>query len=161
MTRSDGGAGAVAAGPAHGREVRFPPRFLWGAATSSHQTEGGNRGNDWWSFEESGRLQYRSGDACQHYERFEHDFDLAAAGGHNAHRFSVEWSRVEPSEGRWSEEALDHYARVVAALRERDIEPIVTLHHFTNPAWFAASGGWSRRDAPRRFARYVERVCAA
>jgi beta-glucosidase len=136
----------------------FPDGFLWGAATSSHQVEGDNRWNDWWQHEQAGRLPHRSGAACRHYELFEQDFDLARRLGHNAHRLSIEWSRIEPREGERDDAALDHYANVIGALRRRGLEPVVTLHHFTHPAWFGESGGWLRRDAPRLFARYVECV---
>src|SRR5512145_2834509 len=101
------------------RSFRFTAGFLWGAATASHQVEGGNRWNDWWPLEEAGRLPYRSGDACRHYELFETDFDLAQSWSHNAHRFSIEWSRIEPIEGKWSGDAIEHYARVIASLRAR------------------------------------------
>ncbi len=138
-----------------------PEGFLWGAATSSHQVEGGNRYNDWWAAEQRGHLPFRSGEACRQYELYERDFDLARDGGHNAHRFSIEWSRVEPAPGEWDDAALRHYAEVVGALTERGLEPVTTLHHFTNPAWFAERGGWLRRDAPRLFGRYVERVASA
>jgi beta-glucosidase len=136
----------------------FPAGFLWGAATSSHQVEGDNRWNDWWQYEAAGRLPHRSGAACEHFRRYEADFDLARSWGHNAHRLSIEWSRIEPAPGRWDAAALEHYARVIRALRERGLEPVVTLHHFTNPAWFTATGGWLQRDAARLFARYVEQV---
>lgn len=141
--------------------VRFPDGFLWGAATSSHQVEGGNRWNDWWAFEESGRLPHRSGDACRHFELYERDFDLAKELGHNAHRLSIEWSRIEPEAGRWDPEALAHYREVIAALRRRGLEPVVGLHHFTNPEWFARGGGWERDDAPERFARYAAHLSDA
>ncbi len=134
----------------------FPPGFLFGAATSSHQVEGGNRWNDWWEAEQAGRLPHASGEACRHYELYERDFDLARSLGHNAHRLSLEWSRIEPEEGRWNAEAIEHYRDVIAALRARELEPIVTLHHFTNPAWFARRGGWERRDSVGSFARYVD-----
>ena len=143
-----------------GGGIAFPPDFFWGAATASHQVEGDNRWNDWWDFEQSGRLPYKSTEACRHYELYESDFDLAQSLGHTAHRFSIEWSRVEPAEGEWDEAALQHYADVVEALRRRGIEPIVTLHHFTNPEWFARRGGWSRSDSIELFARYVEVVAA-
>lgn len=144
---------------ASGRTVhRFPPGFLWGASTSSHQVEGDNVWNDWWESEQSGKLPYRSGQACRHYELFERDFDLARSLGQNAHRLSIEWSRIEPSEGAWNEEAIAHYAKVIEALRARNLEPIVTLHHFTNPAWFSRRGGWARRDGARLFGQYVARV---
>jgi beta-glucosidase len=140
------------------RSFSFPDGFLWGAATSSHQVEGDNRWNDWWQFEQAGRLPYRSGDACRHYERYEQDFEMARGLGHNAHRFSIEWSRIEPRPGHWDHGALQHYVDVVRALRARGIEPIVTLHHFTNPAWLTELGGWLRKDTVARFADYAKRV---
>lgn len=140
---------------------KFPEGFLWGAATASHQVEGNNRWNDWWEFEQRGLLPHRSGEACNHYELYESDFDLARSWSHNAHRFSIEWSRIEPAEGDWNRDAIDHYARVLKALRDRGLEPVVTLHHFTNPAWFARRGGWTRRDSVGLFRRYAERVANA
>ena len=137
---------------------RFPEGFLWGAATASHQVEGGNRWNDWWELEESGRLPHQSGEACRHYELYEGDFDLARSLGHNAHRLSIEWSRIERRSDEWNEAEIKHYAAVIDALRHRGLEPIVTLHHFTNPAWFAHRGGWTRPDSVSLFARYVEFV---
>jgi beta-glucosidase len=148
---------AELAGPA---AVPVPPGFLWGAATASHQVEGGNRWNDWWELEESGRLPHRSGEACRHYELYERDFDLAQSLGHNAHRLSLEWSRIEPEPGAWNEPALAHYAQVIRALRRRGIEPVVTLHHFTNPAWLARRGGWPAPGCIEAFRRYVEIVAA-
>lgn len=139
----------------------FPPGFLWGAATAAHQVEGGNRLSDWWAMEESGALPFRSGDACDHYRRFAADFDLARDLGHTAHRFSLEWSRIEPAPGVWDPDAISHYRSVVLALRRRGLEPLVTLHHFTNPRWFAERGGWLRRDAPALFTRYAERMAGA
>ena len=140
---------------------QFPDGFLWGAATSAHQVEGNNVHSDWWAWEQAGRVKDRSGPACDHYRRFEQDFDLAASLGHSAHRFSVEWARLEPAEGQWDDEALAHYAAVVRALRKRRLEPIVTLHHFTNPQWFLAKGGWTVPGSVEAFARYVRRVAAA
>uniref|UniRef100_A0A832I2Q2 Glycoside hydrolase family 1 protein n=1 Tax=Eiseniibacteriota bacterium TaxID=2212470 RepID=A0A832I2Q2_UNCEI len=140
----------------------FPAGFLWGAATSAHQVEGRNVHNDWWRFEQLPgviRGGAGSGDACRHYERFEEDFDLAAADGHNAHRLSIEWSRIEPEPGRIARAAVDHYHAVFAALRRRRLEPVVTLHHFTNPLWIADRGGWERRDTVDRFGDFA-RFCA-
>ncbi len=135
--------------------------FLWGAATAAHQVEGGNRWNDWWALEEAGRLPHRSGEACRHFELYESDFDLARSLGHNAHRLSLEWSRIEPEEGRGSAGALAHYTRVVAALCARGLEPFVTLQHFTLPAWLARRGGWLAADAEERYLAFVERVARA
>jgi beta-glucosidase len=136
----------------------FPSGFLMGAATAAHQVEGGNRLNDWWPMEEGGLLPHRSGDACRHFELYERDFDLARSFGHTAHRLSLEWSRIEPEPGRFDEAALAHYDRVLDALRRRGLEPVVTLHHFTNPAWFGAQGGWLDADSLTVFERYVRKV---
>ena len=141
--------------------VEFPDSFLWGAATASHQVEGNNHNNDWWWHEQNGDLPFKSGPACEHYTRYEDDFDLARSLGHNAHRLSIEWSRIEPRDGEWDEEALQHYVDVIAALRTRGLEPVVTLHHFTNPLWFAQTGGWLRADCADRFRRYTEKVASA
>lgn len=141
--------------------MEFPKGFLWGAATSAHQVEGNNFYNDWWEWERSGKTKEVSGIACDHFRRFEEDFDLAAKLSHNVHRFSIEWSRIEPVEGCFDEKALAHYRKVVDALRVRSIEPIVTLHHFTNPAWFLKSGGWTQVKAVDRYLRYVKRVVQA
>ncbi len=141
--------------------IDLPPSFLIGAATAAHQVEGGNVHNDWWQFEEDGRLPVRSGMACDHWHRYEADFDMAASQSHNAHRFSIEWSRIEPEQGKVSKEAIDHYRKVIQALRTRSIEPVVTLHHFTNPAWFAAKGGWINRDVVSDFRNYCEIIADA
>ncbi len=144
----------------HSTNFHFPDGFLWGASTSAHQVEGGNTFNDWWAWEQSGRVRVPSGRAADHYNRFEEDFDLAQAIEHNAHRFSLEWSRIEPEEGRWSEEGIAHYRKVLEALRARRIEPVVTLYHYTMPAWVAAKGGWENPRMERWFARYVKHVMA-
>ncbi len=142
--------------------LSFPAGFLWGAATSAHQVEGGNTLNDWWRFEQrpgvitGGR---GSGDACLHWERFDEDFALAAADGHNAHRLSLEWSRLELSPGRFDPGAVAHYHAVLASLKRHSLTPIVTLHHFTNPLWIADSGGWESRATVDRFESFV-RFCA-
>ena len=101
------------------------------------------------------------GHACRHYELYEQDFDLVKSLNHNAHRLSIEWSRIEPKEGEFSDEAIQHYINVIKALRSRGIEPMVTLHHFTNPIWFAASGGWANPRCVKRFLRYCDFVTRA
>lgn len=135
------------------RSMRAP--FLWGAATSAHQVEGNNVRNDWWAWEQAQAPRLRSGLACDHYRRYREDFVLARALGHTAHRLSVEWSRIEPTQGRWDETALAHYRAVLEELRRQRLVSFVTLHHFTNPLWFAQRGGWERADAAELFARYA------
>lgn len=139
-------------------EIRFPAGFYWGCATSSHQVEGNCRNNQWWAWEQEGghiRDGTVSGIACDHYNRFEEDFSLARELGHNAHRLSIEWSRIEPEEGRWDEREVDHYRRVVESLHRQALTPFVTLHHFTNPLWFEEQGGWLNPRAPELIARYA------
>jgi len=137
---------------------RFPKDFFWGASTSSYQVEGNNIYSDWWHWEKKKGLIF-SGDACRHYELYQQDFDLAKLLNHNAHRFSIEWARVEPQEGKFNEKAIQHYKKeVVLALKERNLEPIVTLNHFTLPYWLAQSGGWLNKKSINYFLRYVEKI---
>ena len=142
----------------HSANFRFPPGFLWGASTSAHQVEGGNTLNDWHDWEQAGRVPEKSGGAAEHWTRFRADFDLAKSLEHNAHRFSIEWSRIEPEDGVWNPEAIAHYREVLEALHERGIEPVVTLFHYTMPRWMAALGGWESPEMEKRFARYVRKV---
>jgi beta-glucosidase len=141
----------------------FPPDFLWGSATAAHQVEGGNTGNDWWDWEHApgSPTVEPSGDAIDQWHRYPDDIALLAALGQNAHRFSLEWSRIEPAEGEFSSAALDHYARVLECLARHDLTAFATLYHFTLPRWFAARGGWLAPDALDLFGRYVERVSDA
>lgn len=135
--------------------------ILWGAATSAHQVEGDNVASDWWAWEKQGKIQVPSGKACDQYRRFEEDIALMARLGHTAHRFSLEWSRFEPEEGSWNDEAFAHYEAVFQALERHKIEPVVTLHHFTHPRWFHEQGGWLHEEGVRRFERYVKKVVTA
>lgn len=143
-------------------DLPFPPGFLWGAATSAHQVEGGNTRNDWSRFElVPGAIRggEKSGEACGHYARFDADFALAEADGHNAHRLSFEWSRIEPRPGQFDAAEVAHYHEVLASLKRHGLTPIVTLHHFTNPLWLADEGGWEDRRVVDRFEAFV-RFCA-
>ncbi len=140
--------------------IQFPKDFYWGAATSSYQVEGNNTNADWWSWEKEAGKE-KSGPACRHYEFYENDFDIVKSLNHNAHRLSIEWSRVEPREGEFSQEAIQHYINVIMTLRVRGIEPMVTLHHFTNPIWFSESDGWLNPLCVKRFLRYCDVVTKA
>jgi beta-glucosidase len=140
--------------------IKFPKDFLWGAATYAYQVEGSNVNSDWYPWEKKAGKE-RCGKACRHYGLYERDFNLAKNLHHNAHRFSIEWSRIEPKEGKFSRKELKHYTDVVLALRSRGIEPIATLHHFTNPVWFAKSGGWAQGRSVERFLRYCDVVVRA
>lgn len=141
----------------------FPDDFLWGVASAGHQNEGNNTTSDTWFAEHVQPSVFRepSGQACNGYELWREDVDLAAGMGLNAYRFSVEWARVEPVEGEFSAEALDHYAAVVDRCLERGMAPVVTFNHFTSPHWFAKRGGWLDPGAPEAFGRYCDQVMAA
>ena len=134
-------------------KLKFPNGFYWGTATSAYQVEGGIR-NDW---SEAGK-KYDAGRACDHYNRFEEDFDLAKAMNNNAYRFSIEWARIEPEEGRFNQKEIEHYRRVILSLKERNLEPLVTLYHWTLPVWFIKKGHWLNLEAPEYFERFVERI---
>lgn len=135
----------------------FPEGFYWGAATASYQVEGGVDNCDWAEAARQGRVPV-CGRACDHYNRYEADFDLAVELGHTAHRFSIEWARIEPEEGQFDMAEIEHYRRVLQALKDRNIKPFVTIWHFTLPQWFAESGSFERVDAPAIFARYAQVV---
>ncbi|HEU5392673.1 MAG TPA: family 1 glycosylhydrolase [Streptosporangiaceae bacterium] len=141
----------------------FPPGFRWGVATSGHQTEGGNTKSDTWFLEHVRPSGFRepSGRACNGYELWREDVDLVAGLGLNTYRFSVEWARVEPDEGRFSDQALEHYQAITGYCLSLGIAPVVTYNHFTSPHWFARRGAWLDPEAPALFARYCGMVTEA
>lgn len=141
---------------------KLPEGFLWGTATAGHQVEGNNTNSDIWALENmpGSILPERSGDACDSYHRWREDLDIVRDLGLNTYRFGVEWARIEPAPGRYSLAELAHYRRIVEGCLERGITPMVTLHHFTSPAWFSAAGGWTGDDGVDLFRRYVRQVKA-
>lgn len=132
---------------------KFPEGFYWGAASASYQVEGGIENCDWAQAAREGKVPV-CGSACDHYNRYEADFDLVKELGHNGHRISIEWARIEPEEGKFDEKEIEHYIKVLAALRARHIKPFVTIWHFTLPQWFSDKGGFEHPDSPTIFARY-------
>jgi beta-glucosidase len=143
--------------------LQFPRGFLWGTASSSYQCEGGNTNNQWYRWEQQGHILTGEscGDANQWWENAESDFSLAEQMENNALRMSLEWSRIEPIEGQWDSAALDRYRAMLTDLRRRHMRPIVTLHHFTEPLWFADRGGFTRQENIRLFVRYVTHTVRA
>lgn len=140
--------------------VQFPAGFRWGTATSAYQVEGNNTASDWWRWEQRpGRIKdgSRSGLACDWWRHAEADFDRMVALHQNAARLSIEWSRLEPREGRWDEAAGQRYLAMLRGLRARGIEPLVTLNHFTLPQWVADRGGWAWAGIVPAFAAYAGR----
>jgi len=162
--------------------LEFPEGFLWGASTSAHQVEGGNI-NDWseWEKKNAERLaheakdkyakwqqkkfpemfdpkNYVSGQTADHYNKYEEDFDIAKSLGHNAHRLSIEWSRIEPEEGKFDEKEIEHYREVIRSLRTRGIEPFINIWHWPVPIWLAQKGGWQWNGVADKFEIYVEKL---
>ena len=137
--------------------MKLPENFLIGAATAAHQVEGNNIHSDLWAMEHMKHTSFiePSLDAVYHYNRYEKDIKLMADAGLNAYRFSIEWARIEPEEGHFDSEAVDHYKAVIACCKKYGIEPFVTLHHFSSPKWLISKGGWEASTTPEDFAHYV------
>ena len=162
-------AGAMlSAAPAFARSARpvnsrFPEAFLWGAATAPHQIEGNNTASDLWFIENQHPTIFAepSGDACNSLELWSTDLDIVKGLGLTSYRFGIEWARIEPEKGLFSQAMLDHYKAIVAGCHERGLKPLVTFNHFTAPRWFSAQGGWMNPDAPQLFARYCDKVARA
>ena len=140
--------------------MNFPKDFMIGAATAAHQVEGNNMHSDYWAQEQLPHTSFAepSGIACDHYNRYEEDIRLLADAGLNAYRFSVEWARIEPEEGKFDENEIEHYRKVIACCRENGVEPIVTLMHFTSPVWLIRKGGWEAESTVEDFRRYAAYV---
>ncbi|MFH8492730.1 family 1 glycosylhydrolase [Streptomyces coeruleorubidus] len=138
--------------------TELAPGFLWGASTAPHQIEGNNLNSDFWASE--GRMpgMERSGDACDSYHRYREDMTLLADAGLDSYRFGVEWARIEPVPGMISRAELAHYRRMIETAFELGLTPVVTLHHFTSPLWFAQEGGWLGDRAVERVRAYAEAV---
>ena len=138
----------------------FPRGFLWGTATAAHQVEGNNTNNQWWKWEQEGHTNGTSGLACDWWGgRWKEDLDRAAEGGQNAHRMSVEWSRIQPTPDTWDEDALERYRTILRGLRERGLTAMITLHHYTDPIWLG--DGWETGTAIPQFERFVRKTVEA
>ncbi len=140
--------------------MAFPKDFLIGAATAAHQVEGNNVNSDYWLQEHLPHTSFTepSDAACDHYNRYEEDIKLLAGAGLNAYRFSIEWARIEPEEGQFDEREIKHYRDVIRCCKENGVEPIVTLLHFTSPAWLIRKGGWEAETTIEYFRRYAAYV---
>jgi beta-glucosidase len=145
--------------------LHFPKDFKWGCATSGYQTEGDNTNSDWWAWEQGeGHIAggQKSGKACDWWgDGFTTDVEWMARLHNNTHRLGVEWSRIEPSEGSFDDAAIDRYRLMLKSMRERGVEPMVTLHHFSNPLWVVERGGWETPGVLPLFDRYVRKAVEA
>lgn len=143
----------------------FPRGFLWGTAGAAHQVEGNNNNNNWSDWEKQpGRMLggATAGLACDWWNgRWREDLDRAAEIGTNAHRMSVEWSRIQPTPDRWDEFAIDRYREILRGMSQRGITPMVTLHHFTEPYWITEQGGWENDQVVPAFEKFVRKTVEA
>jgi len=141
-------------------KVEFPKGFFWGAASSSYQAEGDITNTDWAKASRESKVPL-SDSGPDHYNRYNEDFDLAKSLGHNCHRISIEWARIEPDEGKFDQEAIEHYKKVLQALIDRGITPFVTIWHFTLPQWISDKGGVECSDFPIYFSRYARFIVSS
>ena len=145
--------------------IQFPKGFLWGTATAAHQVEGSNTNNNWAQWEAlPGKIKNgdKAGLACDWWGgRWKEDLDRAAQAGQNTHRFSIEWSRIQPSPDAWDESAVAYYREMIAGMHQCGLKPMLTLHHFSDPIWIMDLGGWENPQTPVLFAKFAEKVSAA
>lgn len=149
--------------------LQFPDGFLWGVSTSAYQIEGGIK-NDWSEWEKSpARIkqlkkdgknleEYICGQACDSYNRFEEDLKCIKELNVNVYRFSIEWSRIEPEEGKWNEEVINYYKNIISKLKENNIEPFITIWHYTLPLWVSNIGGWENKKTINYFLAYANKL---
>lgn len=140
--------------------MSFSENFLIGAATAAHQVEGNNINSDFWAMEQMQHSMFAesSNDAVDHYHRYEEDIRMMAENGLNAYRFSIEWARIQPTQGTWDEKEIEHYRKVLRCCHDNDIVPIVTMHHFSSPKWLISMGGWENPQTAELFASYCRRL---
>lgn len=131
---------------------------MWGTAISSYQTEGNNFNSDWWEWEQKGKTKEKSGKACDYWNNYKKDHDLLGELGCNSFRFSLEWSRIEPREGEFSQEAIEHYREILEDLRKRNIKIALTFWHWTSPIWFQEKYGFHKKKSIEIFTGYVEKI---
>jgi len=142
------------------KSFKLPQSFIFGTATASVQIEGGDKNNNWYRFCEEGKT--KDGSHCiiadDHWNRYEEDTRLMKELNQQAYRMSIEWSRIEPIRGSYDEEAINHYRTELELLIKNNIQPLITIHHFTNPIWFEDMGGWSNSECIECFKRYTEKA---
>ena len=146
------------------QNIHFPNSFAWGTATAAHQVEGNNTNNNWYDWEhqldENNQPRIHNGDksilAADHWNRYPDDIKLMKDLGVNHYRFSIEWSKIEPQNGNYNVESIQHYRDLCDSLIKNNITPVVTLHHFTHPTWFEKLGAFEKKENIDHFIEYSE-----
>ena len=141
-------------------KLNLPKDFIWGTATAAHQVEGNNTNSDFWLLENTKNTVFvePSGITCDQWNRYEEDIKLMADHAIQSYRLSIEWARIETTEGEFSQEAIDHYKKVLDCCHKYNLKTCVTYQHFTSPLWFTAKGGWEKDENVDLFVRYAEKV---
>lgn len=140
-------------------EFRFPEGMLLGVSSAAMQIEGGELGTNWNDWYHRGHIRDGSNPAdSDHWERWREDTELMASMGVQVCRFGVEWARLFPRPGQPDRRAVERYRAELSALRERGIRPLLTIHHFSEPMWFAEKGGFARRENLPDFLALVKLV---
>ena len=141
-------------------KLNLPKDFIWGTATAAHQVEGNNKNSDFWLLENTKNTTFvePSGIACDQWNKYEEDIDLMADNSIQSYRLSIEWARIQPSEGDFSQEAIDHYKKVLDYCHSKNVKTCVTYQHFTSPLWFTAKGGWEKSKNVDLYIRYAEKI---
>lgn len=134
--------------------------LLLGTATAATQIEGGDDNNNWARFAREGKVDDGTSPtrACDHYNRWRQDIDLMAEMGLQIYRLGIEWSRIEPEQGEFDYDVLDHYREEIEYMIEKGIKPLLTLHHFSNPLWFEDMGSWTNPDSVDIFINFAKEV---
>lgn len=141
-------------------KIKLPEDFLMGCGTSAVQIEGGDMNNNWYMWCEQGRI--KDGGHCviatDHWNKYKEDIDLMKQMNQETYRMGIEWSRIEPEQGKFCREAVAHYREEISYLLQKQIRPLVTLYHFSHPLWFSKLGEWESPQAVDCFDRFAEFV---
>lgn len=140
------------------KDFNFPEGFFWGSGYAGHQVEGNNVNSNRWLYETEGNWAEKSGLACNSYELYKEDINLVTSLSHQAFRTSVEWCRIEESEGFFNEEATEHYVNLFRELKEKGVKVFATLVHMSYPIWFEKLGAFTKLENLKYFERYVEYI---
>ncbi len=139
-------------------KFKLKENLMLGTATAATQIEGGDENNSWARFAREGKIKDGTTPvrANDHYARFKEDIDLMAEMGLQIYRFGIEWSRIEPQRGVYSQDAISHYREEIEYMVSKGILPLLTLHHFSNPLWFEDMGAFEHKDSPEIFLSFVK-----
>ncbi len=145
------------------KEFKLPKELLMGSATAATQIEGGDKNSNWYHWSLQGKIANNESSiiAADHYNRVEEDIKLMKEMNHDIYRMSIEWSRIEPEEGKWSQEGINHYQMEIKSLLEAGIKPLITLHHFSHPQWFEELGQWTNKASAEYLLRFTKKVVSS